>query len=560
MSVILNPEIEKLDKNSLCYSLYIQLYNSFFNAQDKKDEDHPFGIEEGDETSIRLKNTAYSFASPIAESITGGGESGGSGGVLVGYLKKSGGDMSGLLRANYGFEAGIENTKVLYAYKEEDEEGAVVYGIGIDGKLGINGDIYLRNKKFLSYDAKSSTAYISSSAIDFGASSIKSGGEILVGTNKASGIFISPSVIQVQGNSVYHAGNANLEHIDWTMYDAKVAGALTVKGISTFNNVLNANYGVNLGVGGKTILTVADNEAIVKGDMSFTVGNGIKIDHLPVLTRPNETDIQLGAADGDILLGTDQTNKVRLLTGITDVHGTSLLVTQYGEAYFPGSLRVRHNFGEDLLVSYRKDDSDEGIIINKRLRFGDNVGACLRGDKDGLILSTGIERFDAETSTNTRYIYDTIFQVKESTSYYKPLNKVSDTLYISTKADFVLFDKSLEAKGHIGIDGSATRLTDNSLFFTNMSYLLSVAGGIKHYGNAYFMDSLSSERFSSGFAGSGWAIMQNLTTGNIAATFDELTIRKKMRVYELEVQKISATNGSLWVSDSCSGDIVEKIV
>ena len=41
MSVILNPEIEKLDKDSLCYSLYIQLYNSFFNAQDKKDEDHP---------------------------------------------------------------------------------------------------------------------------------------------------------------------------------------------------------------------------------------------------------------------------------------------------------------------------------------------------------------------------------------------------------------------------------------------------------------------------------------------------------------------------------------
>ncbi len=44
MSVILNPEIENLDKDSLCYSLYIQLYNSFFNAQDKKDEDHPFSI------------------------------------------------------------------------------------------------------------------------------------------------------------------------------------------------------------------------------------------------------------------------------------------------------------------------------------------------------------------------------------------------------------------------------------------------------------------------------------------------------------------------------------
>ena len=50
------------------------------------------------------------------------------------------------------------------------------------------------------------------------------------------------------------------------------------------------------------------------------------------------------------------------------------------------------------------------------------------------------------------------------------------------------------------------------------------------------------------------------TTGNATATFDELVIRKKMRVYELEVQKDSSTNGSLWISDSCSGDIVEKIV
>jgi len=48
-------------------------------------------------------------------------------------------------------------------------------------------------------------------------------------------------------------------------------------------------------------------------------------------------------------------------------------------------------------------------------------------------------------------------------------------------------------------------------------------------------------------------------TGNISATFDDLTIRKKMRIYELEVQKQSVTNGSWWVSDACSGDLVEEI-
>lgn len=61
MSVQLHPDIETLDKESLCYSIYAQLYHNFFNAQQKKDDEHPYGIEEGDETSLRLKNTAYGF-------------------------------------------------------------------------------------------------------------------------------------------------------------------------------------------------------------------------------------------------------------------------------------------------------------------------------------------------------------------------------------------------------------------------------------------------------------------------------------------------------------------
>ena len=99
----------------------------------------------------------------------------------------------------------------------------------------------------------------------------------------------------------------------------------------------------------------------------------------------------------------------------------------------------------------------------------------------------------------------------------------------------------------------------NELFFNDGVYWISLQDGVKHYGNAYMVNDIGSVTFSSGFAGSGWKIYKNKLTGNICATFDELTIRKKMRVYELEVQKISATNGSLWVSDSCSGDLVEEI-
>ena len=52
MSVQLHPDIEQLDRSSLCYSIYSQLYHNFFNAQQKKDDEHPYGVEEGDETSV----------------------------------------------------------------------------------------------------------------------------------------------------------------------------------------------------------------------------------------------------------------------------------------------------------------------------------------------------------------------------------------------------------------------------------------------------------------------------------------------------------------------------
>ena len=146
-----------------------------------------------------------------------------------------------------------------------------------------------------------------------------------------------------------------------------------------------------------------------------------------------------------------------------------------------------------------------------------------------------------------------------STSRYAPQNQPSNSLHIGTFGDFIVALNPLEATGHIGIDGSYTRLTADGLFFSDAIYLKQVKDGIRHGGNAYFDGSLSSERFTSGMAGTGWAVLCSRTTGTVSATFDELTVRRRMRVYELEVQRASATNGSLWVTDACSGDSVEQL-
>lgn len=82
------PGIGTLDKGSLCYSIYSQLYHNFFYAQDAGT------IMEGDQTSVRLHNTAYNFASAISSGVNGEGD-GESGGILLDYLRKTGDDMRG---------------------------------------------------------------------------------------------------------------------------------------------------------------------------------------------------------------------------------------------------------------------------------------------------------------------------------------------------------------------------------------------------------------------------------------------------------------------------------
>lgn len=557
----LHPDIGQLDRSSLCYSIYSQLYHNFFNTQQKKDDDHPYGIEEGDETSVRLKNTAYGFASAIAGAVTGEGGSG-EGTLLLDYLKKSGGDMTGLLRAAYGFEAGVGNTRILETYSEEQTgaEGIVTgveYGVRITGNLQLGGDsLYLGGRQVLKYDAERATATLDAPHLDMAAGTVSCSGEWRFG-EKDTGIFISPTMIQVGGNDVYHRGNANLATVDWTMHDGSVQGNLAVAGEVLLGGALSALHGVRLGDGGKTLLSFSGEDAALGGNLSFGEGFGIRIGGKEVLVRETENRIRLGSIGGDLLLGSDDTPKIRLFSDLSDIDGDCLLISPYGHACFPGSLTVRHDYGADLLSTYRTDAADEGIILHKRLRMGDADGFLLTGGRETLSLASEVEY--VEEGVRTLVPHATGIGHRPSTSRYAPQNRKSESFVLTTDADFVTVGVPLEAAGHVGIDGSTTRLADSVLYFTEELRLQAVAGGIKHYGDSLFTGSLSSEFFSSGFSGSGWAIRQNSTTGNVTATFDEVVARRKLRAYEFEVRKISAANGSLWVSDSCSGDTVEKL-
>ena len=70
---------------------------------------------------------------------------------------------------------------------------------------------------------------------------------------------------------------------------------------------------------------------------------------------------------------------------------------------------------------------------------------------------------------------------------------------------------------------------------------------------------VGSSSYVSGWAGSGWRADQNLSvSGQSFAEFDNLSIRGTLSVYELVINQIRATNGTLIVSsagkiDSVSG-------
>ena len=559
MSVTKNPAIELLDPGSLCYSIYNELYNQFFNAQTKKDADNPFGIEEGDEVSLRLHNTAYGFAYAIAGSVAGTGEGGNEGGVLIDYLKKSGGDMQGQLRANYGFEAGLNNTRIVetFVYSEDETN---VYGVRVHGVLAVDTKgLFIGGRQVLSFDQSTQTATLYAPNISMGDASLHLTGEVVVGASKAAGVYLSPDAMLFHNNPVYHAANANLGTVDWSMRDARIKGVLAVDGIACFLGKISALHGVELGTGGNIQVSLSPDSIDANCHLSFGSGFGVKIDGVMVLGRVNEKDILLGGVRGDLLLGGENTNKIRLLSNLMDANGDYVLLTPHGAACFPDSLTVRHSFGNELLSSYRVDSSDEGIVIHKRLRFGTSSGPFLSVSQRGVLFNSSVEYFDAQEGLLSTVYYNTEVRYEVSTSLYRPDGRMSGSLVFDTNADSIRLNKPVEAKNYIGIDNSLTRLTNGSLFLSEGSYLLSVIGGIKHFGNASFMDSLSSEYFSSGFSGAGWAIVHNRITGNMSATFDELTVRKRMRIYELEVQKISATNGSLWVSDHCQGDTVERV-
>jgi hypothetical protein len=184
----------------------------------------------------------------------------------------------------------------------------------------------------------------------------------------------------------------------------------------------------------------------------------------------------------------------------------------------------------------------------------------------------GDGKFVFDTSSSTLYIcynnkYIAIIQNSSGTSSYvlKTGDTMSGQLEITTnKAPLIVYSKelvsNLNAEYLNGTSGEeyAKKNKDETItgkwtYSSNTTFNNSST----HYGDIITSKSITTPNFVSGFSGYGWRIDGDTNT----LTIDYLIVRKAMKVYELCVNKITATNGSIWVSNSskCS-EVIQPIV
>lgn len=602
----LNFNEEELDKKSDLFHLYDKLYQGMIKANEVAppafpssedllvldSEGNPVFDSNGEPvldqekkaevdkvasgySTVLMKNSAYLFANSILSVLSGGGGSG-EGSETTGFVSRGGDSMKGALSAWYGFDAGVNGQKIFEVSIDADEKKwAIVHGgLKVNGDASITGTLDFGDG--ISFGG-SKSIYLDNNTLVIERQDISMKGNVEVdGTFKLGDVLINKDGIFWDKYEFYHSGNSNKSDVDWTMKDATVHGNLSVKGNASIDGAITVDKGFSLGalkqklLYSETIDQLEDDGSITSiahtvldSDLRIINGHGIKFDDNYIIHVRNNQVVSFSAPGMIMNLGDSdngkQTSKISLQADIWDYSNNFKLVSKEGAGNFVNGLRAQCAVnGSSVLETFRTDADNLGVLFQKQIRFGTTDGPAIYQDPitGRLNIQMPYVNGEAEGHPIEQLKFDTFFAQTTSPFRNKALGW-SATLHFNTDGEFFAFDKPVEADYFaIKSEQYHTRLIEDALFFDDGKFIEGVVDGLRYSGNGYFDGSISSPSFASGFAGYGWAVKDELTNGGFHATFDSLTVRKKMRVYELEVQKLSCTNGSFWVSDSCSGDEV----
>lgn len=526
-------------------------------------------------SQIQMQNAAYLFARVINTAAA----SGGTGVDLTKLVQRNGDNMLGLLGALKGFEAGASDKKIFdVTINSSQENVAHVYGsLIVDKDATVNGKLNLSNDGI--YFSNNQCVFFKDNALQLASQNIKLTGDVAIdGTFQLGDVKINSSGIFWDNKEFYHSGNSNNATTDWAMKDTHVYGNLTVDGDADLSGRLKALHGFDLGENGDKIFfssfDATDNTSKItmRTDLNIVDGYGIKFDdEYIVRVRGGSDNIVSFSAPGKIMnlgdSGGTQANPlttqfISLQADIKNDKNTYVMVSSNGDGDFRNSFQAGcGNSGPIVIRTYYKSADDCGVMFPHNIALGDEDGPHLYSDGafDKLTVSLPFTHASQSGLSTDRLDWNVYY----GASNYPWRNKslpVDSSLFFDTEGEYFVFKQPILSKSFaIFSEKYQTRLEENALFFNTGIFIEGLPDGMAFTGNAYFNNNVQSPRFASGFAGYGWGIIKSEYVGGYHATFDELTVRKKMRVYELEVQKIGATNGSLWVSDSCSGDLVEEL-
>jgi len=526
-------------------------------------------------TDIQMQNAAYLFARVIdTASVTAA-----TGIDLTKLVQKAGDNMLGLLGALEGFEAGYNSQKIFDVIVNAAKENvAHVYGrLIVDNDATIDGQLNLSDTGI--FFSKHQCIFYQDNKLQLDSQDIKITGAIEVdGTFKLGDVVINNQGIFWGTKEFYHSGNCNNKDTDWSMKDGHVYGDLTVDGGVSLDGRLKALKGFDLGENGDAIFYSSYDDATqsskitMKTDLNIIDGYGIKFDdEYIVRVRGGADNIVSFSAPGKILNLGDvggtidnplPTQFISLQANIKNDKNTYVMVSSNGDGDFRNSFQAGcANGGPIVIRTYYVSADNCGVVFPKNIALGDEYGPYIYTDGTHEQLKFSIPHTHSDSSGQTTDRLSVKMYFDASNYPWRNMSLSTDvSLFYNTDAEFFVFQKPILSKSFSVLSEKyQTRLQENALFLNTGIFIEGVADGMAFTGNAYFNNNVQSQRFASGFAGYGWGIIKSDFVGGYHATFDELTVRKRMRIYELEVQKSGATNGSLLVSDSCSGDLVEEI-
>nr|DAD84246.1 MAG TPA: hypothetical protein [virus sp. ct0sl4] len=576
-TLTLNNGIGNLDPESSLGKLYGRIFDMMRGANNVETTDYtqpPYTVDGipdtglisakvAEESEVMMKNAAFDWANLLSTSGIGGGGSAG------GCILRAGDSMRGLLGALYGFKAGYDGVMIFETIQTPGGTplAHVAGDLQVDGKLDLSDTGIYFNKH--------QSIYYGDGTLKIDSPDIGLKGDVTVdGTSTLGDVVIDSSGIHQGTHEYYHSGNSNKADVDWTMHDAYVEGDLHVKGDQHLGGRLVALHGFDLGENNVKVLYSAYDatgdvvSVHLDRDLEIATRYGVKIGGKYIvkergvgtgiisLCAPGMT-LNLGDSDG-----VTATSKMTLQSDLFIYSGDYAVVTKEGAGCFKnGLLAGCGNAGSTVMSTYSGVDGDCGVTFQKKIRLGTDSGPALFAGSQSLVDLTIPY---THTSADGVPVHENIALLLD----YEPTTSLlaaqdtdwSATFCFDTEAEMFAFKKPVES-GRFSIISNKckTYLGEGVLFFNDGIFIEGVADGMAFTGNAYFNGDVGTQRFASGFAGYGWGIHKDPLTGDYHATFDGVIIRKKARFYELEVQKMSVTNGSLWVTDSCSGDIVTAI-